>query len=268
MGFNWKETPSPFDGRVSRLSCNRSSPRHGRSGSLIGFASTTRRLRVQPKSEFRRFRFWGDRCPYSICSTNTCIAAMRHRTLENSDTHEFVGRRKAFRLSETHLPHLPGLLGLPWIAWIRDKFVGVWIPEPTTRQRLAAVDKILERNSSARLTIRAPRPPKSARRRHSRGDIEARRLVNDGFSRASEAQGPPNGHRSPSQSVPTSMKNGGVRASLVRGRTGGGGIPFYGAQPLQSTQTRAPTGERLQKMALDRDVLGPAAGCAARHDGT
>jgi len=32
---------------------------------------------------------------------------------------------------------------------------------------------------------------------------------------------------------------------LVR-QDGGSGGPFYGAQPLQPTQTRAPTGERLQ----------------------
>ncbi len=32
---------------------------------------------------------------------------------------------------------------------------------------------------------------------------------------------------------------------LVR-QDGGAGGPFYGAQPLQPTQTRAPTGERLQ----------------------
>ena len=32
---------------------------------------------------------------------------------------------------------------------------------------------------------------------------------------------------------------------LVR-QDGGSGDPFYGAQPLQPTQTRAPTGERLQ----------------------
>ena len=35
---------------------------------------------------------------------------------------------------------------------------------------------------------------------------------------------------------------------LVR-QDGGSGGPFYGAQPLQPTQTRAPTGERLQNMA-------------------
>ncbi len=32
---------------------------------------------------------------------------------------------------------------------------------------------------------------------------------------------------------------------LVR-QDGGSGGPFYGAQPLQPTQTRAPTGERLR----------------------
>jgi hypothetical protein len=36
---------------------------------------------------------------------------------------------------------------------------------------------------------------------------------------------------------------------LVR-QDGGSGDPFYGAQPLQPTQTRAPTGERLRKIAV------------------
>jgi len=31
---------------------------------------------------------------------------------------------------------------------------------------------------------------------------------------------------------------------------GGAGGPFYGAQPLQPTQTRAPTGGCLQKISL------------------
>ena len=60
-GFQLEGDVSPFDGRVSLLSCNRSSPRHGRSGSLIAFASTIRPSRVQPKGEFRRLRFSGDR---------------------------------------------------------------------------------------------------------------------------------------------------------------------------------------------------------------
>ncbi len=38
---------------------------------------------------------------------------------------------------------------------------------------------------------------------------------------------------------------------LVR-QDGGSGGPFYGAQPLQPTQTRAPTGERLRKVRETR----------------
>ncbi len=43
------------------------------------------------------------------------------------------------------------------------------------------VDKILERNSATGLNIRQSGPRESARRWHSRGKIEGRRLANDEF---------------------------------------------------------------------------------------
>ena len=40
--------------------------------------------------------------------------------------------------------------------------------------------------------------------------------------------------------------------------------PFYGAQPLQPTQTRAPTGERLRKLSRKETALAHSCPCG-RH---
>src|SRR5271166_1632904 len=52
------------------------------------------------------------------------------------------------------------------------------------------------------------------------------------------------------------------RRSPVGARGRGSGGPFYGAQPRQPTQTRAPTGERLQKF-LYPDSLAVTLYCFA-----
>jgi len=59
--------------------------------------------------------------------------------------------------------------------------------------------------------------------------------------------------------APGVQKNVGAR-QLVR-QDGGAGGPFYGAQPLQPTQTRAPTGGRLLFISLAVAPDGP------RHQG-
>ena len=54
------------------------------------------------------------------------------------------------------------------------------------------------------------------------------------------------GFKSTNSSQPTNREKTVGARQLVR-QDGGSGGQFYGAQPLQPTQTRAPTGERLQK---------------------
>src|SRR5271166_1158844 len=56
----------------------------------------------------------------------------------------------------------------------------------------------------------------------------------------------------PSQNYRTRKQEKFVGARQLVRQDGGSGDPFYGAQPLQPTQTRAPTGERLQNfLALE-----------------